>query len=364
MSEDVIVDLTGMRFGSLVAIKSTNKKGIGHKWLCKCDCGAEKEVNRYNLINGLIKTCGSTIHKISEKKCSYLNCAKPHYGKGLCQEHYSASEEVKKARSENAKKRDKTPKRREQKAKNQQNYSKSTKGLYAVFLRKMKKEEIHVELSMDEYEKIRSSPCSECSVDQVNFTGVGVLCNSDVANKDTVKSICNRCRLKKPLDSFNVIKHCKNLLRKQWKRNPHASLAISMSRNTVGAYICGGCGVKMKAKDYELDHKDPIHPIDGRNINLEEFAKRTYCDSENLMVLCKECHKKKTKRENFIRDEFKRMKESSTASIYKDLDGKSTEEKVAFFSKMYDDYMVHKEEERLAKEQRKLERLSKRKNKK
>jgi hypothetical protein len=58
------------------------------------------------------------------------------------------------------------------------------------------------------------------------------------------------------------------------------------------------------------------------------------------------------------------MKENSTSSIYKELDGKSTQEKIAFFSKMYDDYMVHKEEERLAKERRKLERLAKRKSKK
>jgi len=58
------------------------------------------------------------------------------------------------------------------------------------------------------------------------------------------------------------------------------------------------------------------------------------------------------------------MKENSTSSIYKDLEEKSKEEKVDFFSKMYDNYMVHKEEERLAKEQRKLERLSKRKIKK
>jgi hypothetical protein len=57
------------------------------------------------------------------------------------------------------------------------------------------------------------------------------------------------------------------------------------------------------------------------------------------------------------------MKNNQTSSVYNSLNNLSLQEKVAFFSKMYDNYMVHKEEERLAKEKRKLERLSKKKSK-
>jgi hypothetical protein len=40
-----VVDLTGQRFGRLVAIRSVGRKFGGNTyWLCRCDCGAEKEI--------------------------------------------------------------------------------------------------------------------------------------------------------------------------------------------------------------------------------------------------------------------------------------------------------------------------------
>lgn len=52
-------DITGQRFGSLVAIKPTDKRKHGYiVWVCKCDCGKEVEVCSSHLTNGYIKSCG------------------------------------------------------------------------------------------------------------------------------------------------------------------------------------------------------------------------------------------------------------------------------------------------------------------
>jgi hypothetical protein len=53
------IDLTGQRFGRLVVIERTgasNRRGV--YWLCKCDCGIEKEILAINLKQGSTKSCG------------------------------------------------------------------------------------------------------------------------------------------------------------------------------------------------------------------------------------------------------------------------------------------------------------------
>ena len=53
------IDITGQRFGSLVAIKrvESNKSGKA-RWLCQCDCGNQKIIDRYCLTKGWTKSCG------------------------------------------------------------------------------------------------------------------------------------------------------------------------------------------------------------------------------------------------------------------------------------------------------------------
>lgn len=65
-------DLTGRRFGRLVAIKriSSDKKGV--KWLCRCDCGNETTAYTNKLISGAKSSCGCLHREISRKKASVL----------------------------------------------------------------------------------------------------------------------------------------------------------------------------------------------------------------------------------------------------------------------------------------------------
>lgn len=64
---NMLQDLTDKRFGKLVAVKLSDKRG-GRKtyWDCVCDCGAEKTVRTDSLKSGMIKSCGC-IKKAQDK---------------------------------------------------------------------------------------------------------------------------------------------------------------------------------------------------------------------------------------------------------------------------------------------------------
>ena len=59
-------DLTGMRFGKWVVLKDAGMKVyspggrryLRHMWLCRCDCGKQKQVCRGNLTGGRSTQCG------------------------------------------------------------------------------------------------------------------------------------------------------------------------------------------------------------------------------------------------------------------------------------------------------------------
>ena len=62
-------DITGQRFGKLVATASTNEKDErgNFLWLCKCDCGSEKVAPCTRLVAGGIMSCGCS-HDLSRIK--------------------------------------------------------------------------------------------------------------------------------------------------------------------------------------------------------------------------------------------------------------------------------------------------------
>lgn len=52
-------DLTGQRFGKLVAISNTGESNSsGVLWRCRCDCGKETIVGSHYLSNGSVRSCG------------------------------------------------------------------------------------------------------------------------------------------------------------------------------------------------------------------------------------------------------------------------------------------------------------------
>ena len=58
-----IKDLTGKRFGKLVALEPTEeRKRTSVVWRCRCDCGREALVPASQLHNGFVKSCGCLSH--------------------------------------------------------------------------------------------------------------------------------------------------------------------------------------------------------------------------------------------------------------------------------------------------------------
>lgn len=52
------LDITNQRFGKLVAVSKAASKSGKTYWLCKCDCGNEKEIQTSHLTDGRTKSCG------------------------------------------------------------------------------------------------------------------------------------------------------------------------------------------------------------------------------------------------------------------------------------------------------------------
>jgi 5-methylcytosine-specific restriction endonuclease McrA len=73
---------------------------------------------------------------------------------------------------------------------------------------------------------------------------------------------------------------------------------FSVSRRRRVSWKCEKCLELYSRKDINVDHIKPI----GRGVATEiesipDFFQLVYCSYDNLQILCKECHKKKTKRE-------------------------------------------------------------------
>lgn len=62
----VSIDLTGQRFGKLVAINIVGKRGTYIAWKCLCDCGNECIVTSSHLRSGHTKSCGCIVREHGE----------------------------------------------------------------------------------------------------------------------------------------------------------------------------------------------------------------------------------------------------------------------------------------------------------
>lgn len=74
-------------------------------------------------------------------------------------------------------------------------------------------------------------------------------------------------------------------------------------------FLCAGCGELFPSKFVVVDHIQPVVPVTGF-VNWDDVITRMFCDVEGLQVLCKECHKIKTKEENAQRKLYKNNKKA------------------------------------------------------
>lgn len=62
-------DITGLRFGRLIANTKLNRKASNgnYYWLCQCDCGNTKEVKGSDLNSGTVRSCGCLARETARK---------------------------------------------------------------------------------------------------------------------------------------------------------------------------------------------------------------------------------------------------------------------------------------------------------
>lgn len=80
-------DLTGQRFGMLVAIRESKDKKYKTRrvaWICKCDCGNEVTVPSISLTDGRAKSCGCRNKSI---KVDYISSCLASIGLNFCTEY-------------------------------------------------------------------------------------------------------------------------------------------------------------------------------------------------------------------------------------------------------------------------------------
>lgn len=76
-------------------------------------------------------------------------------------------------------------------------------------------------------------------------------------------------------------------------------------------YKCADCGEMFKRQEVEVDHIEPVIPVEGIPMNDElpdfnVYIARLFCPEDNLQVLCKSCHKKKSAEEKKERAKYKK----------------------------------------------------------
>ena len=67
-------------------------------------------------------------------------------------------------------------------------------------------------------------------------------------------------------------------------------------KRTKFEYDCEECKQTFKGKDVQVDHIKPAGSL-LKYEDLPSFVENLFCEVDNLQLLCKECHKKKTAEE-------------------------------------------------------------------
>lgn len=284
-----IIDIKGLRFERWTVLYSVSD-GKVLKWTCRCDCGTEKIIPSQALRTGMSKSCGCLKKELNDRR--------------------KISVKEKKIRqAARAKIVSKTPKRRQQKKEAQIRYRITDKAAFSQLKQWCKKKNKELFIDEKEHSSFRNKSCHKCE-GPIERTGVGFLLidPKGPVSMGNVIPTCGVCKLIKPKETFNPIDHARKILRRQWKKTPMVSIARQKARLAVGRYQCAFCMKLFSDKQIQIDHINPVVEVNSGFINLDEFAKRLFCDDSNLQILCKPCHKEKTASENRLRKTLGRKK--------------------------------------------------------
>lgn len=96
----------------------------------------------------------------------------------------------------------------------------------------------------------------------------------------------------------------RSALRGAWSRYPvkHQFMKSKQlpysgtDKRTRFEYKCAECNNNFKGKDVQVDHIKPAGSLKDYE-DLPRFVENLFCEADNLQIMCKPCHKKKTAEE-------------------------------------------------------------------
>ena len=98
----------------------------------------------------------------------------------------------------------------------------------------------------------------------------------------------------------------RSALRKAWSKWPPKYELLNENRVIVEGkrhkyeYTCESCGQRFKQKEVQVDHREPTGSLKDYS-ELPEFVRKLFVSKENLAILCKSCHQRKTNDERRAR---------------------------------------------------------------
>lgn len=102
---------------------------------------------------------------------------------------------------------------------------------------------------------------------------------------------------------------CIATLRRASYRWPPRNEARNKAKVGRNQYICAECGpnIKYGKKDTQLDHINPIIPVETGWQGLDMFAERLLCEAEGFQLLCRMHHDLKTSHEKELRKYYRKL---------------------------------------------------------
>src|ERR1700722_16332457 len=91
-----------------------------------------------------------------------------------------------------------------------------------------------------------------------------------------------------------IVNYIKAALRRTWGRSTQRQRALKKARVERGKYKCAECNEIFQRKNIEVDHIIAV----GKFENFDTYIERLFCPTNGLAVLCRNCHKLKTKIDN------------------------------------------------------------------
>lgn len=87
-------------------------------------------------------------------------------------------------------------------------------------------------------------------------------------------------------------------LRRVHYKWPAKEEAKKEAKVSYGTYMCATCKGLFKRKDTQIDHIEPVISTKEGFIDWNTFICRLFAEKSAYQVLCKKCHKEKSKGEN------------------------------------------------------------------